>query len=224
MANVNRPNGFRPVRHLDGSPFNGQVNLYYIPSTDANAYAVGDMVSFVGTTVNADTGNVSGAILYSPGTPIVSRMTTAGSTLVLGCIVGMKVDPTNLQNAGFNPASNANGRYVWVADAPDLIYEVQLCGAAGAAVAPNVASAAGTCEAGMLIGLYAPAATANGGAGLSGMMVNQASIATTFAATVPFKVFGYSKRIDQDLSTSGTFAKVEVIAVNHFYNQGTAGI
>jgi hypothetical protein len=223
MANINRPLGFRPVRHLNGSAWNGQVNLYYIPSTDANAYAVGDFVTYVGTTVNSDTGNTSGAIAYAPGTPIVARA-TASSTLLLGAIVGFKVDPTNLQNSGFNPASNANGRFVWVSDCPDIIYEGQLCGAAGAAVATNVAAAAGTCEVGLIGTIYAPAATANGGAGLSGMMLNQSTLTTAFAGTLHLKVFGYSKRIDQDLSSAGTYPKVEVIINNHFFGNITAGI
>ena len=64
MANVNRPQGFKPIRHLNGSMYNGQMNLYFIPPSDANAYAVGDMVTIVGTTNSTD--------LYALGVPIVT--------------------------------------------------------------------------------------------------------------------------------------------------------
>jgi hypothetical protein len=141
---------------------------------------------------------------------------------VLGCIVGFKADPTNLQNSGFNPASNANGRYVWVADAPDIVYEAQLCGSAGAAQAPNITAVAGTNYVGMNASIYAPAATSNFGAGLSGMMVDASTVVTT--ATFQVKIIRYNARIDQDLTTAGTYPKVEVIINNHFFGQAVAGI
>lgn len=220
MANVNRPNGFRPVRHLNGSMFNGQVNLYYIPSTDANAYAVGDLVTFVGTTSST----VSNLWPNQPiGVPIVTRATNAAAVVVLGAIVGFLADPTNLQNSGYRPASNGNGAYVWVSDAPDIIYEAQLCGASAAAIAPNVSAAAGT----NYIGLNAQinttnAAASNFGAGLSNMMVDASTAATT--ATLPLKVIRYSSRIDQDLSAAGVYPKVEVVINTPFFGYGVAGI
>ena len=187
MANINRPFGFKPVRHIDGSKYNGQSQLYFIPSTDANAYAVGDLVTFVGTTNSTDN--------YALGVPIVARA-TAGAVPILGVIVGFKVDPTNLQNSGFNPASNANGRYVWVADTPDIIYEAQLCGASGAAVAPNLSAAAGTNYIGLNASIYAPAATSNFGAGLSGMMVDSSTAAVT--STLGLKIIRYSMRRSEE--------------------------
>ncbi len=32
MANTSSINGFRPVKHLNGSPYNGQANIYYVAS------------------------------------------------------------------------------------------------------------------------------------------------------------------------------------------------
>lgn len=219
MANINRPNGFKPVRHLDGSMYNGQTQLFFIPSTDGNAYAVGDLVTFVGTTNSTD--------LYALGVPIVARLTgTEGSqpnAAIVGAIVGFKVDPTNLQNSGYNPASNTNGRYVWVCDSPEVIYEVQLSGSAGAAIAPNLSAAAGTNYVGLNAEVYAPAASSNFGAGLSNMQVDASTAATT--STLPVKILRYSMRIDQDLSAAGVYPKVEVIVNSHFYtNNQTTGI
>ena len=219
MANINRPQGFKPIRHLNGSQFNGQTELFYIPSTDSNAYAVGDLVTFVGTT-NSTVSNIYGTN-QQIGVPIVARA-TAGGVPLLGAIVGFLADPTNLQNSGFNPASNANGRYVWVATSPDIVYEAQLCGTAGAAIAPNIVAAAGTNYVGMNASIYAPAATSNFGAGLSGMMVDASTAVVT--ATFQLKVLRYSARIDQDLSTAGLYPKVEVIINNHFWDTGTVGI
>jgi hypothetical protein len=199
--------------------YNGQSNLYYIPSTDANAYAVGDLVTFVGTT-NSTVSNIYG-VNQQIGVPIVTRA-AAGTVPILGAIVGFLADPTNLQNSGFNPASNANGRYVWVCDMTDVIFEAQLCGAAGAAVAPNITAAAGTNFVGLNASIYAPAATSNFGAGLSGMMVDSSTAATT--ATLGLKILRYSARIDQDLSAAGLYPKVEVYINSPFMANGVAGI
>jgi len=216
MANINRPRGFTPVRHLNGAPFNGATQMYYVPSTDTTAYAVGDLVKLVGTTNSED--------FYNYGCPIVTRA-AAGNTPLLGAIVGFKADPNNLVNSGFrqNPSGATAGFYVWVADAPDLIFEAQLCGASGAAVAPNVTAAAGTNYIGLNASIYAPTATSNFGSGLSGMMVDSSTAATT--NTLALKILNYSRRMDQDLTTSGNYAKVDVLINAHlFSNASVAGI
>lgn len=220
MANVNRPNGFRPVRHLNGSMYNGQSNLYFIPSTDSNTYAVGDLVVFVGTTSSTVSQIWPN---YPVGLPIVARPATAGTVPVLGAIVGFLADPTNLQNSGFRPASNANGAYVWVADADDIVYEAQLCGSGGAAIAPNISAAAGTNYIGLNASPYiATAAASNFGAGLSNMMVDASTAAVT--STLALKIIRYSLRIDQDLSAAGIYPKVEVILNNPFMANLVTGI
>jgi len=47
MANINAPKGFIPVRHLTGSPWNGQVTPAFVPSSDATAIYVGDAVKLL---------------------------------------------------------------------------------------------------------------------------------------------------------------------------------
>ena len=44
MANVSRINGFKPVKHLNGSPYNGQANIYEVPAGEAVPVFVGDLV------------------------------------------------------------------------------------------------------------------------------------------------------------------------------------
>jgi len=202
--------------------YNGQSNLYYIPSTDTNTYAVGDLVQLVGTTSNTVSPIWSN---YPVGIPVVGRLPTAATVPILGAIIGFLADPTNLQNSGFRPASNANGAYVWVADSPDIVYEAQLCGAGGAAVAPNITAAAGTNFIGLNASPYiATAATSTFGAGLSNTMADSSTAATT--ATLGLKILRYVMRIDQDLSTAGIYPKVEVFIISQFTGggTGTAGI
>ena len=49
MANVSKINGFSPVKHLNGSPYNGQATMYAHSSGDATALFVGDVVKLVGS-------------------------------------------------------------------------------------------------------------------------------------------------------------------------------
>jgi len=44
MANPNAPHGMNPVMNLNGSPWNQTARLYYIPSTDTDALAIGDVM------------------------------------------------------------------------------------------------------------------------------------------------------------------------------------
>jgi len=108
MANVDAPFGFRPVKHLDGSEFNGQVNKYYIGTGEA-ALFVGDMVILSGT---ADTN----------GLPGISRVAAGTGNPILGAIVDFQADREN-QGKTNHPASTAG--YAYVSDAPDVIYEAQ---------------------------------------------------------------------------------------------------
>lgn len=107
MANVDRVNGFRPVRHLNGSPYNGQVREYVVLAADSTALFVGDLVKLTGA---ADT----------DGRATVTQA-AAGDTVV-GVVVGFGVNPDNL-NITYRPASTL--RTVMVADSPDIIFEAQ---------------------------------------------------------------------------------------------------
>ena len=120
MANSDSPFGLRPVKHLDGSPWNGAVNKYYIPSTDATAVFVGDAVKLAGS---AD----------ANGVPTVAQA-AAGDTL-LGAVVSFEPDSDN-PTLNYRPASTA--RYCYVCDAPDVIFEVQEDSDGGALVADDI--------------------------------------------------------------------------------------
>jgi hypothetical protein len=120
MANAVAPFGLAPVSHLMGMPWNLTARTYYIPSTDTNAYAIGDPVTLLGT---GDGAGVSGCVLATAGT----------TNTVLGPIVGMGgrvyggaigVNPLGNQDSTIIPATKTVGYYVMVSDDPYVIYAV----------------------------------------------------------------------------------------------------
>ena len=89
MANTSTPFGLRPVRSLNGAPWNGAATMYYIPSTDTNAYFVGNTVA-----------SLAGGDVVSGASSVVlvgtrNAATTSGASR--GVIVGIGV---NAGNAG----------------------------------------------------------------------------------------------------------------------------
>jgi len=107
MANVNAPFGFRPVKHLTGAPYNGKVNKYSV-DTAAAIIGVGDWVKLEGS---AD----------SEGYPTVERA-ASDDAVILGVVVAVESDRENLSKIRI--AADEDG-VVFVADAPDLVCEVQ---------------------------------------------------------------------------------------------------
>lgn len=206
MPNVSRPTGYRPVKHVNGSPFNGQVTVYVLLAADGTACAVGDLVDLSGA---AD----------ANGIPAITRATAVNGPF-LGSIVGFLpagTDPvggtlqtgnTDPANSGFRPASTL--RYALVADATDVVFEAQGSGTFVWAADPGLNASTTT-----------TAATANGGAGLSNMQVDLATKAVT--ATLGLKILGASRRMDQDLADTSN-VKLEVLINNHRKNQGIAGV
>lgn len=104
MANVNRASGARCVKHISGSPYNGQCNLY--ECNTGNAVFLGDFVKSGGT-ANAD------------GIPTVV-IAAAGDTL-RGVVVGVLPDTAD------STMYRATGttRRLLVCDDPDYIFEIQ---------------------------------------------------------------------------------------------------
>ena len=112
MANADTPFGAKPVKHLNGMPWNGKFNIYY--KEDAEDLFIGSIVASGGT---ADaTGKY----------PTVKLATT---TPPRGIVVGFSTspnivaDPANLARV-YSP-STETGVYVAVADDPNIIFEMQ---------------------------------------------------------------------------------------------------
>lgn len=201
MANTSRISGFRPVKHVNGAPYNGQANVYYISSAAANI-GVGDLV--------VTNGSASPA-----GTPTVTGV-AAGSTAAIGVIVGVlnsKMDPVSgAQSAGSialdTPQYVASGgsAYVLVADSPDLVFECETSNGT-----PAVAT----------VGLNAShAATAfDTTRGISQQTLDVGTAATTAALTL--KLLGFVNRVDNEIGAS---AKVHVMINNHQLKGGTGTV
>lgn len=189
MANTSRINGFKPVRYKNGAPYTGQVNKYFIPSTDGTAVYVGDLVKLAGS---ADTDGTCPTVAVC-----------AASNATIGPVVGFEFDPTNLNINGQYRAASTN-RYVYVADSPDLLFEVEASNGTPAAtdVGLNCDYAVGT-----------PSTTT----GRSGMYADFGTEATT--STLPLKIRRVFPRVDNEVGAS---VKLEVqINLHQFATGGT---
>jgi hypothetical protein len=195
MANVSRINGFRPVKHVTGAPYNGQANVYAVLAADATALFVGDPVNLDG---NAHTNGIAS----------VTKATASGQ--VLGVVVGIlppKMDPVSgsmtsgsiaLDTPQYRPASTF--QYVLVCDAPDVIYEAEAATGANAAYTYLLAD----------VGLNVGSTTVVGSTttGTSGSCLDMSTKATT--ATLPWKILGASQRPDNE-TVSGTSTAVKLL-------------
>ena len=117
MANVDAAFGLRPVRHKNGSPYNGATVKCYISSVYATALFVGDPVLYSPTATHKDPTGKCPTIIVSAG--------TAG-TIVLGAIVSFEPLVSDLSKT-YNPASTT--RYANVCMDPEVIYQIRDDGA-----------------------------------------------------------------------------------------------
>ena len=153
MANLNAPSGLAPVVYRSGTQWNGQMRYYYIPSTDTNAYAIGDPVA---TLTNAASANgISAVTLATAGASNALR----GVIMTAGGALGPNA-PINVSGSGYFdpnalgtvviPASKTQSYFVGVCDDPDVLFEVQEWGGASytaltsADVGKNINLKAGT--------------------------------------------------------------------------------
>jgi hypothetical protein len=202
MANTSRINGFRPVKHLNGSPYNGQANLYYVASA-GDEILVGDVVKLAGS---AD----------ANGIPSVDI--SGVSDVSVGVVVGImhsKFDPVGKMSTGAVsldlPAAAqiavSGSGYVMVADSPDVVFEVETSNGtpAVANVGLNVSQAVGA----------RTAATVT-----SPATIDMATEDTT--STLQFKILGFSQKVGNEVAAS---AKMLVMFnVHQFGSVGTTGL
>lgn len=119
MANANVARGLVPVRMADGSPYNGAVDIFYVPSSDATALYEGDPVVLAGS---ADAGGIAS----------VTRSAAAGT--ITGAVVGF-ADAVSM-TAGYRAAST--NAYVLVAHGQDILFEIQEDAVGGAIAAADI--------------------------------------------------------------------------------------
>lgn len=186
MANRDAPFGFRPVRMLDGSPWNGAVTPMVIPAADGTATFIGDVVNF---TAAASLAGVTANGLNLEGIPNVIR---SGSGTIgqntAGVVVGFLPDPSNL-SLKHRAASTLRVALVCLADG--VVFEVQ----EDADTTPLAAADAN---------LNCSYTTTAGSTttGVSGMELDSSAKAVT--ATLPVRLLGLSKRLGNAFNTGGS--------------------
>jgi len=209
MANTSKIRGFIPVKHVNGSPYNGQSNIYATAAADGTALFVGDPVKL------AADGNAQGIQLVTKA--------TAGAA-VLGVVVGVintKLDPVagtmsggsiSLDTPVYRPASTA--QYVLVCDAPDVVYEVEAVTGANASYSFAVAD----------VGQNADLATVAGSTvtGTSAAALDMSTKNTT--ATLQWKILGVVQRPDNEITGASTKVQVKINNAQMSAGTGTAGI
>jgi hypothetical protein len=209
MANVSRINGFRPVKHVDGSPWNGQVNRYFVAAADGTAIFNGDLVKLAAVT------DAAGQVLLNQpsvvgGTQGATKFVAGTDSAAVGVAVGFMINPLNLNSPQYRPASTA--MYVLVADSPDTVFEVQVDGTTYPSGSAGIIGAAGWNK-----NYNVSDAGGSTVTGFSGEQVLTSSAATT--ATLPLRAFGAVQKVDNDITSVG--AKMLVTINNHQLGAGT---
>ena len=195
---TNAPNGFQPVKKLDGSAWTGATNPYQIANTYATALFRGDPVT----------------ILAADGTLGVG---VAGATCV-GVFWGVKyTDSTGVVkfmnywpgNPGVLTGSVVEALVI---DDPNTVFSIQETNASGAAGTPLALS-----DRGLNINfLYTAGSTSTGSSAVS---INNASEADT--NTLNCKIL----QLDPTPGNAvGAFANWHVVFNNHLYKGGVTGL
>lgn len=203
MANSDARTGLIPVKTKGASSYAGRSTPYYVPSSYGTALYIGDPVVITGTSNTSAAGQ--GKQFPAGSLPEINRATAGDTNPVTGAIIGLEVDPNNLDKT-YNPASTA--RVVYVDDDPNTIFEIQ-SDSANAVAATDIGS-----NANIVYTHSGEPAT-----GLSGAELNTASMTTT--ATYQLRILGIVNRPDNAL---GVNAKLHIQINNHTQAANKAGI
>lgn len=163
MANPASSFGFSPLRHQNGSPYNGQANEYEILAAYGTALFIGDMVKIVNTANAVD------------GTQQINAA-NGTSDRPVGAIVGFIPVLTNL-SLQYHLASTL--QRCLVADSPDIIFAVESDGTVATTDMGKYASVT--------------TGTGSTVTGLSAMQLAEASVTATATTSLPLMVVGLYK-------------------------------
>lgn len=188
MANVNAPFGLRPVRYLDGRPYNGAVD-YYFATGATGVIRPGDPVVEAGS---ANTSEVQG---YAPGTlpTCTIALDGAGDPITGVCVA---VLPVTRDSTVYR--ENSTDRIIAVARGYDLIFEVQ-------------ADAGGTALAATDVGQFVVFKAGTTSTLRSDWTLDTATAPNT-TVTFQGKLMGFGKGPKNEI---GAYAVAEVLLNNH---------
>ena len=212
MANTSRVNGFKPVKHFSGAPYNGQANIYEVSVSETVPLFVGDLV------VRSTNASTSGLVTVKSLSAHATDANDVTAGVILGAVVGVvnpKLDPVDgkmsagsiaLDTPQYVPAGTK--AYVLVADSPDIIYEVQ------STASYALANIGLNADVGVLANATAKVT------GNSPMYVN--ATAPTASATRPLHVVGYVKCVDNEAPAA--YNKVLVQITTHAQGNAIVGV
>lgn len=211
MANLNKPFGLRPVRHIDGAPWCGQATLFAVLGADTSDYFIGDAVMFGGS---ADSNGIPSAIKYVAG--------GSGATAPCGVVVGVhKVRPTKGSIEGETLeleeksllGSITLDQYIMVVVDPYVVFEARsdTTGLRRDSVGSNVD-----------LTVAAPANRKQ----LSATVLNGGSDAAT--ATLPYRIIGFKQSEDNEVNATAGTDEPSIVAIvipnEHAFKVGTVGL
>lgn len=197
MANTPRANGLRPISNLNGAAWTGRVSVYSF--NGAGACGRGTIVQPDGS-ANAD----GIATVDRVAGNNIDGVSNGGSSSPMGVVVGWAVDATNLDIGDISAP-----RLVYVVDDPNAMFEIQEDSNGGqlalASVGLNADLTAGSVERGL---------------GIDTVELDTSTVGA--GASLPVKILGFVRRLDNEVSTS--YAKVVVKFNSHWYGQTSTGI
>lgn len=195
--------GFRPVKHLNGSPYNGQFNRYMISASDGATTNIGDLVVLSDQAALEDT---AGFGVY----PAVERAASATASAVVGAVVGFEPDYSNLNAGMYRTASTR--RVVYVADSPDLIFAVGQDGTGGVVAAASVGL---NCD--IVVGTGVTTAPY-----ASTQKIDSSQVSTT--STLPVQIVGFVASPDNDTTSTTRPAELLVRINTPAFGYGIQGV
>lgn len=195
MANKTNAWGLRPVKHLNGSPWNGVTEKCYVGATYGTAMYIGDTVMINNASADSDP---------TAKFTSIERSAIADAAIIYGVIVSF--DDSEGCSKVYNPASTE--RYVNVCVDPTVIYHIRGNGiAAPTRVTP-------------FLNAIMVAGTASTVTGLSGIMLDEGTDPPAVDQTNPLIILRLANLPDNELAASAVY---EVMINNHQLRAGAAG-
>lgn len=198
MANANAPFGLRPVNTL-GQTYNGRITQYSVPSSDASAIYVGDLVKLVGTSQ------------FINGASFNDIAIAASGDVFLGVVVGFLADTRD--SLVYRAASTQ--RIALVCDDPNAVFEA----AQGSGGTPLTAN-----DVGLNVNISVVAGSTY--TGQSASVIDNTTEATT--NTLDLKIMQMVNRADNDPGTAvgtGAASSHFLVRINrHQFANQIAGV
>lgn len=185
MANVASPYGLKPVNLIGGQSYAGSTREIALSTNNSAALFNGDIIQ-----------------LTSAGNPqaLTATITTGTTAGVIGVMVGCRyVNPVTKQSlwAQYVPANAITGGYtnvyIYVADDPDLVMQVQ----GSAAFGSLTNGAAGAVGKNVALGNFSAGSTSTGNSAVNAVVgANGGSLANT--ATLAMRIVGVVAGTEND--------------------------